>query len=179
MADSSGHTVPLFWVVSQGGTHLEGFLVDPTTQGAHPAIVLEIVDNTSGGGTHAIHADAFGSVSPVVTVTLTDAFPNSDPNHSGNDVITINGLTVVATDASGNSTSAALGLTVVDDAPVAHADTDAVAANQFTAEARQRHHGRGHDIGSDRCGRAGRGRRGGGGCCRWQHRRGPRQCRAR
>ncbi len=38
-------------------------------------------------------------------------------------------------DSDGDSKTVTLAITIVDDAPVAHADTDAVAANQFTAEA--------------------------------------------
>jgi hypothetical protein len=135
VVDGNGHAIALFWVASQGGTHLEGFLVNPSSEDAHPAIVLEIIDSTAGQGTHATHADAFDSVSPIITVTLTDAFPHSDPIHSGTgDMVTVTGLTVVATDSSGDTSSASLGLSIADDAPVAHADMDAVAANQFTVE---------------------------------------------
>jgi T1SS-143 domain-containing protein len=104
-----GTTVHLFWVASNGGTEITGYLVDPVQNPqAPPAIIIELTST---------HADANGSVSPSVTVTLTDAFPHDPANHTGSDTISIDGLNVVATDTSGDTATAPLTIHILDDAP--------------------------------------------------------------
>lgn len=112
-----GNIIHLFWVASPDGTHLDGYLVDPSTPGAKPAIELQLIDPA----TNSNHVGANGTINPVVTVTLTDAFPHSV---SGHDVIVINGVPVVATDSTvgsnglRQSVTTTLEIDIVDDTPV-------------------------------------------------------------
>ncbi len=120
-----GNTIQVFWVASPDGTHLDGYLVDPAThQGAKPAIELQLIDPT----TNSNHVGANGTINPVVTVTLTDAFPH---NASGHDTIVINGVPVVATDSfPGNdgtrqSATTTLEIDIQDDTPISTGDQTA------------------------------------------------------
>ena len=70
--------------------------------------------------------DADGNVT--VEVTQTDPMRHA----TGSDTITISGITVEATDAGGSSVRGGVTVTVIDDQPVANADTDAVAQGSFT-----------------------------------------------
>src|SRR3569623_1658177 len=113
-----GNSIQVFWVASPDGTHLDGYLVDPAThQGAKPAIELQLTDPV----THSNHVDANGTINPVVTVTLTDAFPH---DASGHDTIIINGVPVVATDSVAASdgtrqtATTTLEIDIVADTPV-------------------------------------------------------------
>ncbi|WP_454000581.1 DUF5801 repeats-in-toxin domain-containing protein [Afipia felis] len=112
-----GNAIHVFWVASPDGAHLDGYLVDPSTPGAKPAIELQLIDPA----TNSNHVGANGTINPVVTVTLTDAFPHSA---NGHDVIVINGVPVVATDSAvgsnglRQSATTTLEIDIVDDTPV-------------------------------------------------------------
>jgi large repetitive protein len=67
---------------------------------------------------------AGASGSATVAVILSDNFPH--PNAAGENVITLSGLNVVATDTDGDPASATVTINVTDDVPTANADTDAV-----------------------------------------------------
>jgi T1SS-143 domain-containing protein len=65
---------------------------------------------------------AGGTGSATVTVTLLDNFPH--PNAGGENIITLNGLSVVATDTDSDSVSAPVTVTVTDDVPQANIIVD-------------------------------------------------------
>ncbi|WP_292142404.1 hypothetical protein, partial [Mesorhizobium sp.] len=70
-----------------------------------------------------------GQVSYIYTLVHSEPHPGA-----GTDSI-FESLTVTVTDTDGDvSLPGTLSVQIVDDVPVAHADTDGVAANQFTAE---------------------------------------------
>ncbi|ACI93156.1 vcbS [Afipia carboxidovorans OM5] len=112
--DEAGNTLTITWVLSPNGTHVEGFLPG----GNQPAIIIQLGDGT----TAANHTDANGTISPIITVTLTDAFPHV--GGAADNSITITGISVVgidsvpASDGTRQSVSTTLEIHITDDAPV-------------------------------------------------------------
>ncbi|BEV43880.1 hypothetical protein CRBSH125_00630 [Afipia carboxidovorans] len=112
--DEAGNSLTITWVLSPNGTHVEGFLPGSN----QPAIIIQLGDGT----TAANHTDANGTISPVITVTLTDAFPHV--GGAADNSITITGISVVgidsvpASDGTRQSVSTTLEIHITDDAPV-------------------------------------------------------------
>jgi VCBS repeat-containing protein len=94
-------------------TQLKGYL-----DGAHTQLAVTLDLSAPAN----IPASTTGSVT--VTITLSDSLPH--PDVLGAQVDSLGNVDVVATDIDGSSTAGTVNLNVKDDAPTAHADTDAV-----------------------------------------------------
>jgi len=135
--DEAGNPIAVFWKLSSDGTRLEGFL-DAAMESSSLAIVLQISPTQYHGDNvleiPAIWAAPGASVSPIVTVTLTKNFPHSDTNDGGDgdsnrgldDLVTLDGFKLIATDTNNLSvTSDPFSVGVADDAPeVGQGDRD-------------------------------------------------------
>jgi len=104
------------WALSDGGRTLT------LSFNGQPALILALSGSTGA----AAGADATISV----TATLTNNFAHLAPA-SVLDVI-LSGITVVATDLSGDQVTGTVSVNIVDDAPMLVADTDNLAAGVFT-----------------------------------------------
>ncbi|WP_240233121.1 DUF5801 repeats-in-toxin domain-containing protein [Devosia lacusdianchii] len=104
------------WTLSNGGRTLT------LSFAGQPALVLALTGSTGA----AAGADATVSV----TATLVNSFAHLAPN-SVLDVI-LSGVSVVATDSSGDKVYGTISVNIVDDVPVLAADTDALAAGVYT-----------------------------------------------
>lgn len=100
------------WALSDGGRTLT------LSFGGQPALILSL-----SGSTGAV-AGADATVS--VTATLTDNFAHLAPS-SVLDVV-LSGVTVVATDNSGDKVTGTISVNIVDDVPTVAADVDSVGA---------------------------------------------------
>ncbi len=87
--------------------------------GADTAIILTIGGATTAKAGHA--------VSPTVTVTLTDHFPNTDPGSQ----VDLSGIHLIATDANHKHATADIKVHVIDDVPTAVPDTDSIPAGEY------------------------------------------------
>jgi T1SS-143 domain-containing protein len=98
--------ITITWALSNGGRTLTGSI------SGEPAIILQL----SGSQTAAVGAD----VTPVVTVTLTDAFPHQ--NAPDADALAISNIGVTASEADTDSVTGFVSVTVIDDAPTVSAN---------------------------------------------------------
>jgi len=104
------------WALSEDGRTLT------LSFNGQPALILALSGSTGA----AAGADATVSI----TATLTDNFAHLAPA-SVIDVI-LSGVTVIATDLSGDQVTGTVSVNIVDDAPVLVADTDTLPAGVFT-----------------------------------------------
>ena len=100
------------WVVNASG-QLEGHIGSST---GPLGIILSISGTTTA-------AAGGGTATPTITATLTDDFQHAP----GSGSITVSGIQVIATDTDGSHVSTAIGVTITDDVPTAHADAKSVA----------------------------------------------------
>jgi T1SS-143 domain-containing protein len=98
--------ITITWALSNGGRTLTGSI------SGEPAIILQL----SGSQTAAVGAD----VTPVVTVTLTDAFPHQ--NAPDADALAISNIGVTASEADTDSVTGFVSVTVIDDTPTVSAN---------------------------------------------------------
>ncbi|MGJ3262725.1 MAG: hypothetical protein ACFE0R_05765, partial [Salinarimonas sp.] len=113
--DATGEPVSglvIEWNLVAGGTRLEGFIRGPGAYATEPgtgspSIILELTGTA---------AEAFGSATPVLTVTLVDAFPHTQ---AGLDALAVNGIFIQVDDgfAPSATISAPILLSIGDDVP--------------------------------------------------------------
>jgi VCBS repeat-containing protein len=98
------------WRLDAGSGQLIGTLIGPGASNLGDAIFLALSGETSAG--------VFETATPTVTATLADQLQHAVI--AGKNDVTIEGLTVVATDATDAKAFATVDLTVTDDVPVAN-----------------------------------------------------------
>ncbi|MGY5795396.1 immunoglobulin-like domain-containing protein, partial len=105
------------WALS--GAQLVGNLFSSTDTNLGAFVRLSLTNTSAAPGQ---------SVTPTVTATLTDNLIDG----VNKDAVTIGGIKVVATDASGDKVSGSVNLTITDDAAVAHNVTESTVAGSMS-----------------------------------------------
>jgi len=130
VTDEAGNPITVYWSLSPDGTRLEGYL-DSSQSSGSLAIILQISATEFHGypaDIPQVWAEAGESVSPIVTVTLTQNFPHSDITDSDgdgiqglDDLVVLNGFKLIAIDENEESaTSDPFAIGVGDDAPLVY-----------------------------------------------------------
>lgn len=145
--DEAGNGIPVFWQLSPDGTRLEGFL-DSSLVSTSLAIVLQVSASPYAGGPGdpdipAVWAGPSASVTPFVTVTLVQNLLHSDDGESGaDDLITLEGFRLVATDANNLSVATdPFSVEVTDDAPEILANDNNTVKRDWTLDDDQQANG--------------------------------------
>ncbi|MBD9446917.1 DUF5801 repeats-in-toxin domain-containing protein [Rhizobium sp. RHZ01] len=113
---ASGYTVS--WALNGG--QLVGNLISPTHTDLGIFVRLALTGNTS--------APAGQSATPTVTATLVDNLIDGPGVYQ----VTIGGIKVTATDATGDKVSGSVNLTITDDTPVAHSVTESAVTGSMS-----------------------------------------------